>query len=125
MEPRRSTLASTTPPAQYGAIATDTIVLDTVAPSTPTQLREVPTTTIGCEHHDHVHVDRGRPTAPLGGYRVYKRLITSTGSYSLVCDTGSTTCSDTHKKTDTYEYYIVAYDLATNVSAGSTPHLTG
>ena len=61
----------------------------------------------------------------LGGYRVYKRLITSTGSYSLVCDTTSTTCSDTHKKTDTYEYYIVAYDLATNVSAASTPHLTG
>ena len=61
----------------------------------------------------------------LGGYRVYRRLITSTGAYSLVCDTASTTCSDTHKKTDTYEYYIVAYDLATNVSAASTPHLTG
>ena len=56
---------------------------------------------------------------------MYRRLITSTGAYSLVCDTASTTCSDTHKKTDTYEYYIVAYDLATNVSAGSTPHLTG
>ena len=52
----------------------------------------------------------------LGGYRMYKRLITSTGAWTLVCDTSATTCSDTHKKTDTYEYYVVAYDLATNVS---------
>ena len=42
---------------------------------------------------------------------MYKRLITSTGAWTLVCDTSSTTCSDTHKKTDTYEYYVVAYDL--------------
>ena len=62
----------------------------------------------------------------LGGYRMYKRLITSTGAWTLVCDTSSTTCSDTHKKTDTYEYYVVAYDLATNVSPNSaTPNPTG
>ena len=61
----------------------------------------------------------------LGGYRVYRATDHLDGRYSLVCDTSSTTCNDTHKKTDTYEYYIVAYDLATNVSAGSTPHLTG
>ena len=97
------------------------------------------------ERHDHARHDRARAprprshkisttisganttvnlgwTAPvgvtdLGGYRMYKRLITSTGAWTLVCDTSSTTCSDTHKKTDTYEYYVVAYDLATNVSA--------
>ena len=62
----------------------------------------------------------------LGGYRMYKRLITSTGAWTLVCDTSATTCSDTHKKTDTYEYYVVAYDLATNVSPNSaTPNPTG
>ena len=68
------------------------------------------------------------PAVPtdLGGYRMYKRLITSSGAWTLVCDTSATTCSDTHKKTDTYEYYVVAYDLATNVSANSaTPNPTG
>ena len=109
---------------QYGAIATDTIVLDTVAPSTPTNFVKSATTTSGA-NTTITFTWSAVTDGALGGYRVYRRLITSTGSYSLVCDTGSTTCSDTHKKTDTYEYYIVAYDLATNVSAGSTPHLTG
>jgi hypothetical protein len=109
---------------QYGAIATDTIVLDTVAPSTPTNFVKSATTTSGANTTITFTWSAVTDSAP-GGYRVYRRLITSTGSYSLVCDTSSTTCSDTHKKTDTYEYYIVTYDLATNVSAGSTPHLTG
>jgi hypothetical protein len=109
---------------QFGAIATDTIVLDTVAPSTPTNFKKSNTKITGGNTTITFTWTPVTDTA-LGGYRVYKRLITSTGSYSLVCDTSSTTCADTHKKTDTYEYYIVAYDLATNVSAGSTPHLTG
>jgi len=41
-----------------------------------------------------------------------------------VCDTSSTACSDTHKKTDSYEYYVIAYDLAGNQSAQSN-HVTG
>jgi type II secretory pathway pseudopilin PulG len=109
---------------KYGAIATDTIVLDTTAPSTPTNFAKSSTTVVG-QNTTITFTWSAVTDAALGGYRVYSRLITSTGSYSLVCDTSSTTCSDTHKKTDTYEYYIVAYDLATNVSAGSTPHLTG
>jgi len=109
---------------QYGAIATDTIVLDTVAPSTPTNFKKASTSTSG--QNTTINFTWSAVTdSALGGYRIYKRLITSTGSYSLVCDTTSTACSDTHKKTDTYEYYIVAYDLATNVSAASSPHLTG
>ena len=41
-------------------------------------------------------------------------------------DTSNTTCSHTHKKTDTYEYYVQAYDLATNVGPQSaTPNPTG
>jgi type II secretory pathway pseudopilin PulG len=109
---------------KFGAIATDTIILDAVAPSTPTNFTKASTTTLG--QNATVNFTWTAVTdSALGGYRVYKRLITSTGAYSLVCDTTSTACSDTHKQTDTYEYYIVAYDLATNVSAGSTPHLTG
>jgi hypothetical protein len=110
---------------QYGAIATDTIIVDTVAPPTPTNFAKSTTTTSGSNTTITFTWNTLAGVSDLGGYRVYRRLITSTGSYSLVCDTSSTTCSDTHKKTDTYEYYIVAYDLATNVSAGSTPHLTG
>ncbi len=109
---------------EYGDIASDTIVLDTVAPATPTSFVKSATSTSGANTTITFTWSAVADSA-LGGYRVYKRLITSTGSYSLVCDTSATTCSDTHKKTDTYEYYIVAYDLATNVSAGSTPHLTG
>jgi hypothetical protein len=60
----------------------------------------------------------------LGGYRLYRRIITSSGAFSLVCDTSSISCSDTHKKTDSYEYYVIAYDLAGNQSAQSN-HITG
>ena len=61
-----------------------------------------------------------------GGLPDAGRLITSTGAFSLVCDTSSTTCSHTHKKTDTYEYYVQAYDLATNVGPQSAaPNPTG
>jgi type II secretory pathway pseudopilin PulG len=109
---------------KYGAIASDTIILDTVAPATPTGFAKS-STTVGVVNTTITFTWNPVGATDLGGYRVYRRLITSTGSYSLVCDTSSTTCTDTHKKTDTYEYYIVAYDLATNVSAGSTPHLTG
>jgi type II secretory pathway pseudopilin PulG len=109
---------------QYGAIVSDNIVLDTVAPSIPTNFKKASTVASGGNTTINFTWTALTDSA-LGGYRVYKRLITSTGSYSLVCDTTSTACSDTHKKTSTYEYYIVAYDLATNVSAGSTPHLTG
>jgi hypothetical protein len=110
---------------KYGAVASDTIVLDTVAPGTPASFSKSATTTSGANTTITFTWVAPSGVTDLGGYRVYRRLITSTGSYSLVCDTASTTCSDTHKTTDTYEYYIVAYDLATNVSAGSTPHLTG
>ena len=109
----------------YGAVANDTITLDTVAPGTPTSFAKASTTISGANTTITFTWVAPVGVTDLGGYRVYRRLITSTGAYSLVCDTASTTCSDTHKKTDTYEYYIVAYDLATNVSAASTPHLTG
>jgi len=111
---------------QYGAIATDTIILDTTAPGAPTAFQKISSSITGA----NTTVVLGW-TAPvgvndLGGYRMYTRLITSSGAWTLVCDTSSTTCSDTHKKTDTYEYYVVAYDLATNVSPNSaTPNPTG
>jgi type II secretory pathway pseudopilin PulG len=107
----------------FGAIATDNIILDTTAPSTPTNFVKSNTKITG-GNTTITFTWNAVTDSALGGYRVYKRLITSTGSYSLMCDTSSSTCSDTHKKTDTYEYYVVAYDLATNVSAASSK-LTG
>jgi type II secretory pathway pseudopilin PulG len=110
----------------YGNVVNDTIILDTTAPGAPTAFHKISATISG----QNTTVTLGW-TAPvgvtdLGGYRMYKRLITSTGAWTLVCDTSATTCADTHKKTDTYEYYVVAYDLATNVSANSaTPNPTG
>lgn len=109
----------------YGAVASDTIILDTTAPGTPTSFTKSSTTISGANTTITFTWVAPVGVTDLGGYRVYRRLITSTGAYSLVCDTSALTCADTHKKTDTYEFYIVAYDLATNVSAGSTPHLTG
>jgi type II secretory pathway pseudopilin PulG len=110
---------------QYGDVSNDTIILDTSAPTTPAGFQKSNTVDVGANRTITFTWSPATDNYAIGGYRVYRRLITSTGSFSLVCDTSTTTCSDTHKKTDTYEYYIVAYDLATNVSASSMPHLTG
>jgi hypothetical protein len=110
----------------YGSIASDAILLDSVAPGAPTAFHKTTSSTSGANTTSTFVWTAPVGVTDLGGYRMYRRLITSTGAFSLVCDTSSTSCSDTHKKTDTYEYYVVAYDLATNVSAHSaTPNPTG
>jgi prepilin-type N-terminal cleavage/methylation domain-containing protein len=111
---------------QYGDVASDQIALDATAPAPPTAFHKVSSTTTGA--NTAVVMGWTAPTGvtDLGGYRMYGRLITSTGAWALVCDTSSTSCSHTHNKNDTYEYYVVAYDLSTNVSAQSaTPNPTG
>jgi type II secretory pathway pseudopilin PulG len=111
---------------RYGDVSSDQITLDTTAPGAPTSFHKVSATTTGVNTTVVMGWTAPVGVTDLGGYRMYHRLITSTGAWTLVCDTSSTTCSDTHKKTDTYEYYVVAYDLATNVSANSaTPNPTG
>jgi type II secretory pathway pseudopilin PulG len=111
---------------KYGDVASDQITLDTTAPGAPTDFHKVSATTSGVNTTVVMGWTAPAGVTDLGGYRMYKRLITSTGAWTLVCDTSSTSCTDTHKKTDTYEYYVVAYDLATNVSANSaTPNPTG
>jgi type II secretory pathway pseudopilin PulG len=110
----------------YGNVVNDTIILDTTAPGAPTAFHKISSSTSGVNTTVNLGWTAPVGVADLGGYRMYKRLITSTGAWTLVCDTSATTCSDAHKKTDTYEYYVVAYDLATNVSAHSaTPNPTG
>ena len=114
------------PSGRYGTAVIDTIILDTVAPGAPTAFQVVSTSTSGSNKTVNLGWTAPAGVTDLGGYRMFRRLITSTGSFSLVCDTSATTCSDTHKKTDTYEYYVQAYDLATNVGPQSaTPNPTG
>jgi type II secretory pathway pseudopilin PulG len=111
---------------RYGTATNDTIVLDTTPPGAPTNFVIASSSTSGSNKTLTFTWSAPSGVADLGGYRVWGRLITSTGAFSLVCDTSSTTCSHTHKKTDTYEYYVQAYDLATNAGPQSAaPNPTG
>ena len=111
---------------RYGTATNDAIVLDTTPPGAPTNFVIASSSTSGSNKTLSFTWSAPSGVADLGGYRVWGRLITSTGAFSLVCDTSSTTCSHTHKKTDTYEYYVQAYDLATNVGPQSAaPNPTG
>jgi type II secretory pathway pseudopilin PulG len=110
---------------KYGNVASDQISLDVTAPGAPTAFHKISSTINGANTTAVLGWTAPVGVTDLGGYRMYQRLITSTGAWTIVCDTSATSCSDTHKKTDTYEYYVVAYDLATNVSPQSaTPNPT-
>jgi len=50
-------------------------------------------------------------------------LTTSSTWSQVTCSGSGTTCTTSVKKQDTYEYYVVAYDLAGNESAHSN-HVT-
>jgi type II secretory pathway pseudopilin PulG len=108
----------------YSAVMTDTIILDSTAPGAPTVLLISASSTSGQNKNLTLAWTAPTGVTDLGGYRLWRRIITSTGAFSLVCDTSSTSCNDTHKKTDSYEYYVQAYDLAGNQSAQSN-HITG
>jgi prepilin-type N-terminal cleavage/methylation domain-containing protein len=108
----------------YGPATWTSITLDTGPPPAPTGLKVVSTTTSGSNKTLVLGWTAVSGVSDLGGYRLYSRIITSTGSFSLICTTASTSCSATTKKTDSYEYYVIAYDLAGNQSAQSN-HVTG
>jgi type II secretory pathway pseudopilin PulG len=107
----------------YSALMSDTITLDTTAPGAPTILHVSASSTSGPNRNLTLAWTAPVGVTGLGGYRLYRRIITSVGAFSLVCDTSSTSCNDSHKKTDSYEYYVIAYDLAGNQSAQSN-HVT-
>ncbi len=68
---------------QYGAIANDTITLDTVAPGTPTSFAKSSTTITGANTTiTFTWARAGRRDRSRRLSRV-RRLITSTGAYSL------------------------------------------
>jgi type II secretory pathway pseudopilin PulG len=108
----------------YSAVMTDTIILDSTAPGAPTVLHISSSSISGQNKTLTLAWTAPTGVTDLGGYRLWRRIITSTGAFSLVCATSSTSCNDTHKKTDSYEYYVQSYDLAGNQSAQSN-HVTG
>jgi type II secretory pathway pseudopilin PulG len=108
---------------KYGPATWTSITLDTGPPPAPTNLKVNSTTTSGSNKTLVLGWTAVTGVSDLGGYRLYSRIITSTGSFNLICTTASTSCSATTKKTDSYEYYVTAYDLAGNQSAQSN-HIT-
>ena len=108
----------------FSALMTDTIILDTTPPGAPTVLHITSSANVGQNKNLTLAWTAPTGVTDLGGYRLWRRIITSTGAFSLVCVTSSTSCNDSHKKTDSYEYYVQAYDLAGNQSAQSN-HITG
>jgi prepilin-type N-terminal cleavage/methylation domain-containing protein len=109
---------------KYGPAVWKSITLDTGPPPAPTNLKVVSTTTSGPNKTLVLGWTAVTGVSDLGGYRLYSRIITSTGSFNLICTTASTSCNATTKKTDSYEYYVIAYDIAGNQSAQSN-HVTG
>jgi prepilin-type N-terminal cleavage/methylation domain-containing protein len=109
---------------KYGPATWTSITLDTGPPPAPTNLKVNSTTTSGSNKTLVLGWSAVTGVSDLGGYRLYSRIITSTGAYTLICTTASTSCSATTKKTDSYEYYVIAYDIAGNQSAQSN-HVTG
>jgi len=106
-----------------GTPSSDTIVLDTTAPDAPSSL----SATSSISGSDKTVVLTWSAPFPLpsdlAGYQVWKRKTTSTTWQQVTSCTSGTNCSDTFKKQDSYEYYVVALDQAGNVSAQSN-HIT-
>jgi len=106
-----------------GSSVSDTIVLDTTAPGAPTSLSATSSTS-GADKTVSLTWSAPLPApSDLAGYQVWKRLTTGTTWAQVATCTSGTTCSDTFKKQDSYEYYVVAVDNAGNISAQSN-HIT-
>jgi type II secretory pathway pseudopilin PulG len=100
----------------------DSIVLDSTPPGAPTNL-QASSTTSGANKNVTLTWDAPSPLGDVVGYRVYRRLTTGSTWTQVSCSGSGTTCSDSFKKQDNYEYYVVSYDAAGNESEHSN-HVT-
>jgi type II secretory pathway pseudopilin PulG len=106
-----------------GSNALDTIILDTTPPEAPTSLAA---SSMSSGSEKTVTLTWTPPVpAPfdLAGYQVWKRLTSGTTWTQVASCTAGTSCVDTYKKQDSYEFYVVAVDNAGNISAESN-HVT-
>jgi prepilin-type N-terminal cleavage/methylation domain-containing protein len=110
------------PGGNYGTSANDSITLDSTAPNAPTNLTATSSIS-GANKTVTLSWSAASPqSSDFAGYRLYHRPTTSTTWTQMTCGSG-TTCSETVKKQDDYEYYVVAIDNAGNLSAQSN-HVT-
>lgn len=106
-----------------GANASDTIILDTTPPDGPTSLT-ASSFTLGANKTVTLTWTPPVPApTDLAGYQVWKRLTSGTTWTQVATCTSGTSCADTYKKQDSYEFYVVAVDNAGNISAQSN-HVT-
>jgi hypothetical protein len=108
----------------YGAWATDTIILDTVAPNAPTSLTKFSSVNAGNNKNVTFQWTLPNPvSSDSAGYRIYYRVTTSTGAFTSATCTPVTTnrciVSNVLLKKDSYQTYLVYYDFAGNESAPS------
>jgi len=104
----------------YGARSSDSISLDGTAPAAPT-LSITSTTIVGANKTVTLSWTTVTDTGSgIAQYKVYRWSITGSASSStLICSTTSTTCTNTFKKTDFYNFYVLADDNAGNIGASS------
>jgi type II secretory pathway pseudopilin PulG len=100
----------------------DSIVLDSTPPAAPSGLT-ASSSAGGVNTNVSLSWSAPSPIGDVVGYRVYRRLTTSSTWTQVSCGGSGTTCSDSFKKQDNYEYYVVSYDAAGNESAHSN-HIT-
>lgn len=105
----------------YGPQASDQITLDTTPPGAPASLAYT-SSTQGSEKTINLSWSAPSPATDVAGYQVWQRLTSGTTWTQVSCTSG-TTCTEKVKKTDNYEFYVVAYDYAGNTSAQSN-HVT-
>jgi type II secretory pathway pseudopilin PulG len=106
-----------------GASAPDMIQLDTTAPGAPTNLTATSSTS-GSTKTVNLSWTAPVPLPPdLAGYQVWKRLTSGTTWVQVATCTSGTSCTDSYRKQDNYEFYVVSVDNAGNISAQSN-HIT-
>lgn len=106
-----------------GASASDTIVLDATPPGAPTSLLATSSISGSTKTVNLTWSAPSPPAADMAGYQVWKRLTSGSTWTQVASCTSGTTCTDSFKKQDSYEFYVVAVDNAGNISAQSN-HVT-
>ncbi len=103
----------------YGTAASDSISLDSTPCGAPQNLAY--TSSISGNNKTVVLTWQAPATtcSDFAGYRVWRRLTTSTTWSQVSCSGSGTSCSTTYRKQDNYEFYVVTIDTAGNESADS------
>jgi type II secretory pathway pseudopilin PulG len=108
---------------QVGPVTSDTIILDQTPGGPPTNLSATSSTSGSTKNVVLSWTAPFPAPSDLAGYLVFRRKTTTTTWTQVSCSGSGTTCNDSFKKQDSYEYYVVAIDNAGNQSDHSN-HIT-